>query len=37
MQTRDVNGNFNVVSVEAQKSDQPPPAQAPVPPSDTPQ
>jgi len=35
-QTRDGSGNFNVVSVETQKSDEPPPAHAPVPPSEKP-
>ena len=35
-QTRDGSGNFSVVSVETQKSDQPPPAHAPVPPSEKP-
>jgi len=36
IQTRDANGNFKVVSVETQNSDQPPPAHAPVPPSGKP-
>jgi hypothetical protein len=37
VQVRDANGNFNVVSVETRKSDQPPPPQAPKPPSEKPQ
>ena len=36
VQTRDGSGNFSVVSVETQKSNQPPPAPAPVSPSDKP-
>jgi len=35
-QTRDGSGKFNVVSVETQKSDEPPPAHAPVPPLEKP-
>jgi len=36
IQTRDGSGNFSVISVETQKSNQPPPAPAPVSPSDKP-
>jgi hypothetical protein len=37
IQTRDVNGTFNVVSVQTEKSDQIPPAQVPNAPSPKPQ